>query len=117
MDPRRLFGNSAENVAARFLRKKGFKILSVQYKTRIGEIDLIAMDGDEVVFVEVKARRTDAFGHPEESVTHRKLEKIYLVGEQFLASRQWEQKPFRIDVIAMTYKNNDPEIVHLIGVS
>ena len=69
MDPRRLFGNKAEKLAERYLKKKGYKILDRQFVTRYGEIDLVAREGDEIVFVEVKARRSTAFGYPEESVT------------------------------------------------
>lgn len=114
MDPRRLFGNSAERQAEWFLRDKGLDILARQYTTRFGEIDLIARDGDEIVFVEVKARHSDAFGAPEESVTLSKLAKIAAVGQQFMKTRNIENYPFRIDIIAIT---TDPkEIRHVIGV-
>lgn len=116
MDLRRIFGNKAENLAAKMLRKKGMRIIETQYKTKFGEIDLIALDGDEVVFVEVKARRTADFGHPEESVTASKLKKIMAVGAQFLSEKNWEQRPHRIDVVAITYENDQPQFHHLEGV-
>ena len=96
-----MFGNSAERHAARFLKQQGFKILERQFKTRFGEIDLIARDGDEIVFVEVKARKSSAFGYPEEAVTAEKLRKITLVAEQYLQEKGLATAPWRIDVVAM----------------
>lgn len=111
VDVRRLFGNAAERRAAQFLRKQGMKILERQYTTKLGEIDLIAKDGDEIVFVEVKARRSGEFGHPEESVTPSKLEKISKVAQQYLV-RLPEDTPYRIDVVAI----EGDEITHIQGV-
>jgi putative endonuclease len=117
MDIRRVFGNSAEDLAAKFLKAKGYRILTKQFTTRYGEIDLIARLGDEVVFVEVKARRGSAFGYPEESVTQKKLEKITLVAQEYLKKKGWESRDHRIDVIAIEYGEGDPEILHLEGVA
>ncbi|MCH8049350.1 YraN family protein [Patescibacteria group bacterium] len=115
-DLRRVFGNKAEDLAAAFLKKKGLKILAQQYKTNIGEIDLVAKDGDEIVFVEVKARRSSHFGYPEESVTKSKLKKIVLVAEQYLREKKFERAPFRIDVIAIELDQEPPKVTHLEGV-
>ena len=101
MDPRRLFGNKAEKLAERYLKKKGYKILDRQFVTRYGEIDLVAREGDEIVFVEVKARRSTAFEYPEESVTESKLIKIAAAGEIYLQKNQLMHEPYRIDVIAI----------------
>ena len=110
---RRLFGNRAERVAARFLVKKGYTILHRQFRNRFGEIDLIALDGDEVVFVEVKARRTNAFGYPEESVTAKKIERIVRVGQVFL--QKHPHRSYRIDVISIEGKDLN-KIMHFEGV-
>ncbi|MFH1712046.1 MAG: YraN family protein [Patescibacteria group bacterium] len=115
-DIRRIFGNRAEHEAAAFLKKKGYKILQWQYKTNIGEIDLIARDGDEIVFVEVKARHSSEFGYPEESVTPIKLKKIIRVGEQYLQDQKLMQSSFRIDVIAIEQDQKPHKITHLPGV-
>ena len=112
-DVRRLFGNKSENLAASYLKRKGFKILERQFITRFGEIDLIAKDGDEIVFVEVKSRRNLDFGYPEESVTPRKIEKIATVGAQYLQKRKMETAEFRIDVIAI---EGDEKINHIKSV-
>lgn len=113
---RRLFGNKSEKLAAKFLQRAGYKILDTQFAQRFGEIDLIALDGDEVVFVEVKARRSSDFGYPEESVTRRKLEKIARVGEYYLKENGWERRPYRIDVIAIEGEGKGADIHHIVGV-
>ena len=115
-DIRRLFGNRAEQQAAEYLKQKGFRILEWQYKLKIGEIDLVARDGDEIVFVEVKARRSSDFGYPEESVTASKLEKIARVGEEYLRDHKLLNSAFRIDVIAIEQDQQPPKITHIPGV-
>lgn len=112
MDPRKVFGNRSERLAADFLLKKGYRILARQYKNSIGEIDIVAQDADEIVFVEVKARRSSTFGFPEESVTARKLEKIAAVGQLFLQERNNAEVAHRIDVIAIESSGN---ITHIVG--
>jgi len=113
MDPRRLFGNQSERRAELFLKKKGYKILDRQFSTRFGEVDIVARDGDEIVFVEVKARRSAAFGHPEESVTSAKLQKIAAAGEIYLQKHQLMHLTYRIDVVAI---DPDKTVYHLIGI-
>lgn len=113
---RRLFGDSAEQTAEQFLIKKGYVILDRQFLTRVGEIDLIARQGDEVVFVEVKARHTDAFGYPEASVTPTKLRKIAKTALLYLRLKQLEESNFRIDVIAIEHQFSPPRITHFEGV-
>lgn len=113
---RRLFGNASERLAADFLKRQGLKILERQFFTRFGEIDLIAKDDNEIVFVEVKARRSSDFGYPEESVTQKKLEKIAGVGEFYLKQKGWERRPFRIDVVAIEGEGKNVKIHHIVGV-
>lgn len=115
-DQRRIFGDNAEALAARCLEAKKMEILERQFRTRYGEIDLIALDGNEIVFVEVKARTTNDFGYPEESVTQSKLQKIMRCAEAYLRRQQWDDRAHRIDVIAIEYATNPPRITHLVGV-
>jgi len=112
VDARRIFGNEGERLAAAFLQEKGYKILERQYTTRFGEIDLVARDGDEIVFVEVKTRKTLDFGFPEESVTGEKLEKIMRVGEWYLQQVGLSGADCRVDVIAI----HGLDIKHFKGV-
>lgn len=114
VDARRIFGNAAEHTAAAFLKSKGFEILEKQYRNRFGEIDIIARDGDEIVMVEVKARKDHEFGYPEESVTKSKLRKIAIVAEHYMESHP--RVEWRIDVIAIEYDQTPPKITHIIGV-
>ncbi len=99
-DARRLLGTDVEKYVAAHLREQGYEILAHQYKTKFGEIDLVCQDGDEVVFVEVKARTSSAFGYPEESVNARKLGKIVRSAETFLQKMDADQT-WRIDVVAV----------------
>lgn len=112
MDPRRQFGNVGEGLAANFLQSQGMTILAIQYKKPFGEIDLIAQDGDEVVFVEVKARATSSYGYPEDSVTPEKIRHILRVAQSYLTEHQIEG-PWRIDVLAVEYHQTPPKITHL----
>lgn len=116
MDPRRRFGNSAENLAARFLISRGYKIMERQFRTRGGEIDLIARDGDELVFIEVKARALNDFGYPEESVTQLKLSKIQRTAEMYLSKYQRVGVPYRIEVVAIEYREDQDPIITIVPV-
>jgi putative endonuclease len=114
-DPRKRFGDRGEDLATDYLVKKGMKILARQYKTKFAEIDLIAKDGDEIVFVEVKTRRSLAFGYPEESVTPVKLRKIQQAAAQYLAENKMNHTPHRVDIIAIHWTDEDQEVHHIIG--
>ncbi|MFZ2681592.1 MAG: YraN family protein [Patescibacteria group bacterium] len=98
---RRLFGDASEALAEEYLVARGYKILDRQFLTRAGEIDLIAEVGQEIVFIEVKARHTDQFGYPEAAVTPAKLRKIAKTAELYLRSKNLTHRPFRIDVVAI----------------
>lgn len=107
------FGQEAEEYVAKQVAKLGWKVLERNYHSRFGEIDIIAQDRDEIVFIEVKARRTTSFGTPLESVTEAKLEKMEKTAHMYLLSKQWEERPWRVDVFMVTNKGSDLEIEHL----
>ncbi len=112
-DLRREFGTEGEEVAAEFLRGKGMEVMERQARTRFGEIDLVCRDGDEVVFVEVKTRKTDEFGPPETSITPTKFRHMARAAEAYIEERKWEDRPWRLDVVAIQLKETgDPEILH-----
>ena len=100
---RRETWTKGEVAAKRFLEEKGYKILAENYAGRMGEIDIIALQGDTVVFVEVKARETTAFGQPIESVTPQKVRKIALTAQQFLVQKRMLARSVRFDVIEVLY--------------
>ncbi len=116
-DVRKIFGDAAENLAAEYLVRHGMRIIARQFRTVFGEIDLIAMEGDEIVFVEVKARQTDEYGYPEAAVTPSKLRKIANAGLMYLREEHKEDVPYRIDVVAIEYYIDPPRVTHLRAVS
>lgn len=101
MNERGILGLKGEDAAARYLEAKGMRILDRRWRTAAGEIDLVADDGGEVVFVEVKTRMGDAFGAPEESVTARKRRNLRAVAAAYLEARGLWDAPYRIDVVAV----------------
>ena len=106
-------GSEGEVLALQFLRKKGYVILAQNYKTRIGEIDIIAKDGETIVFVEVKARSNDSFGSPYESVNTTKRQKLKNLALLYL-KKQKKEFPTRFDVISITcLGNGHKEIQHI----
>ena len=96
---KKFLGRAGEVRAADFLKKKGYKILKKNYKTHLGEIDLIAKDGDTLVFVEVKTRISDDYGSPSEAVNFKKQEKYYKVATEYLVREKLMDSPCRFDVV------------------
>ena len=90
-----------ESLAAKHLKARGYRILAQNYRSRRGEIDLIARDGEFVVFVEVKTRRSLKFGLPQAAVTLQKQRQISKVALAYLQSRNLLDAPCRFDVIAI----------------
>jgi putative endonuclease len=98
--PEQLAGGAAEESAARFLERNGLAILARNYRTRLGEIDLIARDGATLVFVEVRLRANDRCGGGAESIGYRKRARIEAAARQYLAHIRREP-PCRFDVITL----------------
>ncbi|OIP98361.1 YraN family protein [Candidatus Wirthbacteria bacterium CG2_30_54_11] len=98
-------GSTGERVATRILQQKGYEILETNYHAgRWGEIDIVAQDGDTIVFVEVKTRRDASCGLPEESVTPGKLKKLTLAAEHYLLRHHLIDQAWRLDVVALGLK-------------
>lgn len=95
----KVLGASGEVRASNFLEKKGYKILQKNYASKIGEIDLIAMQNKTIVFVEVKMRSSKLFGRPCEAVNYSKQQKIRKVALGFLKQTKNLETPCRFDVI------------------
>jgi putative endonuclease len=106
-------GQIGEEIASHYLERIGYKILVHNYRFEKGEIDLIAEDGGELVFVEVKARASRAFGMPEDSVTEEKQERIHNAAEGYLYEHNIDNYPVRFDVVAIEFRNGLPEIRHI----
>jgi putative endonuclease len=100
-DPRRRLGQWGENVAALHLESAGYALIERNWRCRGGEIDLVARDGETVVFVEVKTRRGRDFGAPEEALTPRKARKLMTLGEQYVVDHDLVDVDWRIDLVAI----------------
>lgn len=101
LDPRRLFGQEGESAAEQYLRHKGYRIVARNLRSSVGELDLVAEDGQVLVFVEVKARRTDAFGGAIHAVHQRKQEKLIQLAAQYLARHHLKDRPCRFNVVLL----------------
>jgi putative endonuclease len=112
-------GQYGERVAAQHLRGAGYEVLDRNWRCRWGELDLVARDGDCVVAVEVKTRRSTAAGHPFEAVTPVKLARLRrLLAEWMSAHEAVSSRAVRIDVVAVLRPPRGPAVVeHLRGVS
>jgi putative endonuclease len=99
---KKLLGKTGEDRAARFLSQRGYRILDRNYRTKQGEIDLIALDRGELVFVEVKTRTSDAFGAPELAVNPRKQQRMVRAALSYLKYKKLHQMPCRFDVVAIS---------------
>ncbi|QDU10981.1 YraN family protein [Gimesia aquarii] len=113
----KLLGDQGERAAIKFLKQAGYSILAKQYRTGQGEIDVIALDGQTVVFVEVKTRRSDSKGKPFEAITPQKQSQLTRLASSFLKKHKLLQQPARFDVISILWpraraNSAKPEIQH-----
>ncbi len=99
---RKNLGESGERVAALLLEARGYRILARNFRTRAGELDLVAEDADGLAFVEVRTRRGESCGSPEESLTARKRTRLVALAFEFLqAHPQYADCAWRIDLVAI----------------
>ena len=114
LNPRKLFGQAGESAAEEYLRRKGYRIVARNLRFPLGELDLVAEDGQVLVFVEVKARRTDAFGGAIHAVHHRKQEKLIQLAAQYLARHHIKDRLCRFDVVLLQGSDATvPQIDHI----
>ncbi|MBS4027894.1 MAG: YraN family protein [Ignavibacteriales bacterium] len=112
---KRASGEYYEELAVEFLKEKHFEILARNFHIHHGEIDIVAKENSTLVFVEVKARTSNAFGTPEEAITEKKQRTLRKTADGFILKHP--EIPFnesRFDVIAIENKNGKTEIRHLI---
>ena len=107
-------GQQGEEAAAKHLLSLGYIILERRFRTRAGEIDLVARDGDTLVFVEVKARTSLVCGRPAEAVDGRKRGRIARTASLYLARRGGGEGPCRFDVVEVLIEPGFPPRVRLI---
>jgi len=98
---RAALGARGEDIAARLLETAGYTVMARNYHCRYGELDLICQHGAAIVFCEVKLRRSSLYGSPEEALTPRKLARLTLAAQTYLAAHNLEQADWRLDLVAV----------------
>jgi len=116
-------GKAGEKLAAKYLKKQGYKILEFNYKNKtgrmLGEIDIVARDGEEIVFVEVKTREQkikNKINLPEENITRSKLFKLQKIAQNYIREKQFWNNAYRFDAVSVLFSADEktaPEIRHL----
>jgi putative endonuclease len=109
-DKRQKSGQRGESLAAWYLKKNGYKIIEQNYRTPLGEIDIIAKEKKTIVFVEVKSRQSIRYGNPKWAVTPKKQRKVSMVALQYLKSTRQMDARARFDVVAVTSNHDQPQI-------
>ncbi len=112
MGYKKRLGGWGETIAAEYLAGNGYVILERNFRTQYGEIDLIALDKEILVFVEVKTRTSRKFGYPEEAISPKKKEHLLASAQSYLQTHQEMERDWRIDVLAIERidRNSLPEI-------
>ena len=108
---RKILGASGEDEAEEELLKEGYEILQKNYKNKIGEIDIVAKDGEVYCFVEVKTKSDHSYGSPEEMVGPRKQRKILKTAEYYLLENNLDNVDWRVDVVAVDKKEGEIRVI------
>jgi len=103
-------GRRGEEVAAAYLAKAGYEILARNWRCPLGELDIVAREGDTLVFVEVRSRRTAGFGAPEESVGFAKQQQLSRLAACYLNRHGLANIPARFDVAAVKLLPSGPQV-------
>ncbi len=106
-------GRRGERLAVRFLKKRGFRVLELNYRKRIGEIDVVAQDGDELVFVEVRTLTGPVRHTPEETIRPEKQRRLSRTALAYIQEKGLEDRPARFDVIAVEFEPGGPVLRHI----
>ena len=111
---RQLLGQYGEDLACRELRRRGYAILARRFRTRFGEIDVVAQDGATLVFVEVKTRRSAAFGGATAAVNAAKQRRLVNMARSYLLGLGGAAPPCRFDVVGVTAGPGGPPVVEVV---
>lgn len=107
-------GDEGEKIAVQYLQRNHFRIIHQNWRTRTGELDIVAMDGDTLVFFEVRMRHRSArFGSAEQSIDAKKQIKIRRTAERYMYTYHLHDAVARFDVIAIEYDNDNIHINHI----
>jgi putative endonuclease len=99
-------GKMGEEIARKHLEKKGYKILEQNFRTKYAEIDIVARKDKELVFVEVRTKRGEIFGLPEETLNQKKLKKLLWNAKSYAAFKNW-RGAYRIDAVCVVLGNDE----------
>lgn len=111
---RPLIGKLGEALACEYLRMSGYQILERNYRCQIGEIDIIASEGDALAFVEVRTKTSDAYGLPVETIRERKRAKLRQVAGHYLSERGPRGRCMRFDVVGILFREGEEPVIELI---
>ena len=92
-------GDEGERIALNYIKKLGYKVIETNFRNKIGEIDIIAYDGNVLVFIEVKYKKSDYFGLPREAVNYHKQRKIMMVAQSYIKTKNLYHKVSRFDIV------------------
>ncbi|MTI53824.1 YraN family protein [Geosporobacter ferrireducens] len=109
---RKLLGALGERLAASHLEKRGYKILDMNYRCCMGEVDIIAYDGKTYIFVEVKTRSGLAFGRPIESINYKKREHMVRTALNYLKAKQLGDCSYRFDAVEVLFEGENLSEIH-----
>lgn len=112
---KRELGKYGEDKAVEYLEKKGYEILARNFRSAQGEIDIIARDQQYIVFIEVKLRKSLAYGYPQAAVDYRKQAKIRQIAEYFLLKNDLKAEFIRFDVISIVIESGKGKLQHFIN--
>jgi putative endonuclease len=114
MISRRSRGAEGERAAVKFLERRGYRIVASNYRSKLGEIDLIADDKGTLVFIEVKYRASDAFGGPAEAITSAKQARLARLAQHYLVTRRLGNRPCRFDAVLITGEDRGTQRIELV---
>lgn len=106
-----------EEIAAEYLKNKGYKIIDRNFRARNTELDIVAVHKDILVFIEVKTRSSDKFGTPLEQIAYFKLKSLIKAAEFYKISHKNLPDQMRIDAISVQYSSTEPKIEHVENIS
>lgn len=113
MNAKHILGRYGEQQAANYLSNLGYEIIDRNWRCRVGEIDLVARDRDRLVFIEVKTRNGQGFGHPFEAITHAKVSRMRRLVAEWCKAREISSVQVRLDAVSVLVSAGRVNIEHL----
>lgn len=111
-----ILGKNGEDIAVEYLQQKGYKIIERNFYSKVGEIDIIALKDEYIVFVEVKTRSSNQYGTPSEAVTKEKIKHLYRTARYYLYTRNLQDEYIRFDVIEVYFQNSEYKVNHILQI-